>query len=60
MSHASDKTPRGNIIAGCILIGVMVVLGAYEWSQGNRGGQQTAAAHHSIRSSAGGDSGSGG
>lgn len=61
MTQASDKTPRGNIIAGCILIGVMVVLGAYEWSQGNTGGgQQTAAAHHSIRSSVGGDSGSGG
>jgi hypothetical protein len=47
--------------AVCILIGVMVVIVAYEWSEGNKGGgQQTAAAHHSIRSLVGGDSGSGG
>ena len=61
MAEPWDKTPRGNIIAVCILIGVMVVIGAYEWSEGNKGGgQQTAAAHHSIRSLVGGDSGSGG
>ena len=53
------RTPLGNKIAACIMIGLGLVVGVVEWTHGTGGRQQQAASgHHSLHSAA--TTGSGG
>jgi hypothetical protein len=43
------KTPRGNKVAFCIMVGLALIVGLIEWTHGI-GGHQQQTAHHSLHS----------
>ena len=54
-----QKTPFGNKIAACIMLGLGLIVGVVEWTHGTGGRQQQAeTSHHSLHSAA--TTGSGG
>jgi hypothetical protein len=50
-SAPQTKAPRANKIAACIMLGLGLVVGVFEWTHGSGGRQQQAeTSHHSLHS----------